>query len=60
MMLIQRFFDSLGAGGILLVLLTFLVGFLLVGVSNYRRSLEVCRADFYNGSVSRVLMRLLR
>ncbi len=44
---IQRFFDSLGAGGILLVLMTSLVGFSLMGVSNYRRSLEVCRAAFY-------------
>ena len=51
-MLIQRVFDSLGAGGIPLALLTSLVGFALVGVSNYRRSLAVCRAVLYKGSVS--------
>jgi len=55
---IQRFFDILGAGGTLLVLLTSLVGFLLVCVSHYRRSLEVRGAAFYKGSVSRVLIRL--
>jgi len=60
MMLIQRFSDSLGAGGTLLILLTSLVGFLLVGVSHYRRSLKVCLAAFYKRSVSRVLTRLLR
>ena len=59
MVLIQRFFDNLGAGGILLVLLISLASFLLVGVSNYRRSLKVRRAAFHKGSVSRVLMRLL-
>jgi hypothetical protein len=59
-MLIQRFSDSLGAGGTLLIILTSIVGLLLVGVSHYRRSLEVCLAAFHNGSVSRVLTLLLR
>ena len=45
--LIQRFFDNLGARGILLILLISLVSLLLVGVSHYRRSLKVCRAAFH-------------
>jgi Tfp pilus assembly protein PilX len=59
MMLIQKAFDSLGTGGTLLVLLLSLVVVLLVGVSHYRRSLEVRRAAFNKGFVSQVLMRLL-
>ena len=52
MSLIQRFFDDLGAGGILLILLVSLVSLLLVGVSNYRRSLEVCYAAFHRFCVT--------
>lgn len=51
MILTQWFFDNLGAGGTLLVLLISLVSFLLVGVSNYRRSLEVRRAAFHKAKV---------
>lgn len=59
MILIQRFFDNLGTGGIMLVLLISLVSLLFVGVSHYRRSVEVCRPTFHEGSVSWVLKLLL-
>ena len=43
----------------MLVLLISLVSLLFVGVSHYRRSVEVCRPTFHEGSVSWVLKLLL-